>query len=129
VLGKELDGWKGERWVDVRDEGVRDVMRNRMDLAREKGFDGVDPDNVDGFENKNGLGLKKGDAVNFVKFLAAEAHERGLACGLKNGAEFITEVLGDVDYVIVEEAVKYKETGRYMCVVEAGKPVWHVGKS
>lgn len=48
-LGKGLDGWPGERWLDVRSEGVRGVMRERVSLAGEKGCDGVDPDNVDGY--------------------------------------------------------------------------------
>lgn len=125
-LGKAMDGWKGERWVDVRSEGVRDVLKARLDLAREKGFDGVDPDNVDGWENKTGFKLAKGDCVEFVRWLAREAHSRGLSCGLKNGAGFVQEVLPEVEYVVVEEAVRYNETGKYMCVVEAGKPVWHV---
>jgi hypothetical protein len=126
LLGKGVDGWKGERWWDVRSAAVRDVVRQRMDLARERGFDGVDPDNVDGYDNKNGLGLEKRDAVEFVRWLSGEAHARGLACGLKNGGDFVREVVERVEFVVVEEAVRYKEEEKYMCVVENGKPVWHV---
>ncbi|CRK48137.1 hypothetical protein BN1723_001394 [Verticillium longisporum] len=48
-LGSELEGWPGEYWLDTNSEAVRGVMRRRIELAREKGCDGVDPDNVDGF--------------------------------------------------------------------------------
>lgn len=48
-LGNNLDGWAGERWVNVSAESVRSVMRNRSKLAAEKGCDGIDPDNVDGY--------------------------------------------------------------------------------
>ena len=32
-LGSNLAGWPGERWLDVRNAGVRSVMQRRMDLA------------------------------------------------------------------------------------------------
>lgn len=48
-LGKELDGWEDERWVDVTSSGVRDIMKKRIELAWRKGCDAIDPDNVDGF--------------------------------------------------------------------------------
>ncbi|CRK15894.1 hypothetical protein BN1723_017445, partial [Verticillium longisporum] len=48
-LGKELDGWPGEKWVDVASDGVRNVMKKRIQLAANRGCDAIDPDNVDGF--------------------------------------------------------------------------------
>lgn len=48
-LGKGLDGWKGERWVNVSSPGVRDIMRDRIKVAADKGCDAIDPDNVDGY--------------------------------------------------------------------------------
>lgn len=48
-LGKKMEGWEKEKWVDVRSERVRHIMAARLRLAAEKGFDGVDPDNVDGY--------------------------------------------------------------------------------
>jgi hypothetical protein len=48
-LGAKLDGWAGEKWVDLRSENVRKIIQNRVQLAKEKECDGVDPDNVDGY--------------------------------------------------------------------------------
>lgn len=48
-LGKELDGWPGEKWLKLSSENVRRIMKGRVELASEKGCDGVDPDNVDGY--------------------------------------------------------------------------------
>jgi hypothetical protein len=48
-MGKELDGWPGERWLKLGNANVRTIMEGRVTLAREKGCDGVDPDNVDGY--------------------------------------------------------------------------------
>lgn len=48
-LGKELDGWPGEKWLDLNSTNVRSIMAARIKLASEKGCDGIDPDNVDGY--------------------------------------------------------------------------------
>lgn len=48
-LGKELDGWPGERWLNLSSQSVRSIMTARIELASGKGCDGIDPDNVDGY--------------------------------------------------------------------------------
>lgn len=48
-LGLGLDGWLGERWLRLSSPNVRDIMSRRIQLARDKGCDAVDPDNVDGY--------------------------------------------------------------------------------
>jgi endo-alpha-1,4-polygalactosaminidase (GH114 family) len=48
-LGRGLDGWPGEKWLNLESENVRRIMKSRVDLAKSKGCDGVDPDNVDGY--------------------------------------------------------------------------------
>ena len=41
-----LGGWSGERWLDVRKDGVWKVMKDRIKLASDKGCDAIDPDNM-----------------------------------------------------------------------------------
>ena len=48
-MGKALDGWGDEKWLDIRSDHVRDIMAERIKLAHDKGCDAVDPDNVDGY--------------------------------------------------------------------------------
>jgi hypothetical protein len=48
-LGKKMDGWPKEKWVDIRSVHVRTIMSKRIELAAQKGFDAIDPDNVDGY--------------------------------------------------------------------------------
>jgi len=83
TLGKALADWPGERWLDVRSEEVRELLEQRLDLAVKKGCDGVDPDNVDGYSNDNGLGLTASEQLAFNLWLAQQAHQRQLAVGLK----------------------------------------------
>jgi hypothetical protein len=46
VLGTPLDGWPGERWLDIRSPVVRGIMEKRIKACKDKGFLAVDPDNV-----------------------------------------------------------------------------------
>ena len=58
VLGRPDAGWPGERWLDVRQVKVLlPLMKARFQRCVHKGFDAVDPDNVDGVENDTGFPL------------------------------------------------------------------------
>ncbi|KAJ5115239.1 hypothetical protein NUU61_000998 [Penicillium alfredii] len=124
-LGKELEDWN-ERWLNVKSTNVQKIMQARLDLAQEKGCDGVDPDNIDGFDNDNGLGLTLDDAVAYVKFLASEASARGMSIGLKNGAQLVDSVIEDVQWSVNEQCAQFKECGDFAAFIEAGKPVFHI---
>lgn len=76
--------------------------------------------------NKNGLGLKKADSIDFIKFLSREARKRGLSIGLKNAGEIIPDVLNLVDFQVNEECVKYKECQTFESFIKAGKAVFHI---
>jgi hypothetical protein len=109
ALGTPLDGWPGERWLDVRDAGVRRVMLGRLDLARRRGCDGVDPDNVDGFANASGFGLRAEDQLEYNRWLASQAHARGLLVGLKNDVEQVPALLADFDFAVNESCFMFNE--------------------
>jgi len=49
--GEQMKEWKGERWLDIRSPDVFEVVRKRIELAKEKGCDGIDPDNTGTFNN------------------------------------------------------------------------------
>jgi hypothetical protein len=63
------------------------LLLQRMAMCRDKGFHAVEPDNIDGYANNNGLGLTAADQLDFNKWLANTAHGLGLAVGLKNDLE------------------------------------------
>ncbi|TVY55783.1 hypothetical protein LCER1_G003799 [Lachnellula cervina] len=125
-LGKKMDGWPKEKWVDIRSQDIRDIMSRRIELAAQKGFDGIDPDNIDGYDNKNGLGLSKADSIDFIQFLASKAHELKLSVGLKNGGDIIPAVLPFVDFSVNEQCVQYDEVASFSSFIKAGKPVFHI---
>lgn len=101
-LGSALDNWPGERWLDIRSLNVRQIMQVRLDLAKQKGCDGVDPDNVDGYSNQTGLPLTADDQLEYNRFLATEAHKRGLGIGLKNDLDQIPLLVKWFDFSVNE---------------------------
>jgi hypothetical protein len=126
TLGSPLDGWPGERWIDIRSPDVRGIMRARLDRAKARGCDGVEPDNVDGFANGNGLGLTAADQLDYNRFLAAEAHARGLSVGLKNDLDQIPMLLSDFDWALDEQCFEFDECDQLSPFIDAGKAVFQV---
>ena len=104
VLGRAYDGWPGERWLDIRRIGALDpIMGARMDMCRRKGFDAVEPDNMDGYTNRTGFDLTAADQLRYNRWLAAEAHERGLTIALKNDEDQAKALVDDFDFAITED--------------------------
>ena len=127
VLGRDLDGWPGERWLDVRALDVlRPIMAARMDLAVAKGCDGVDPDNVDAYANPTGLPLSSGDQLAYNVALSEEAHARGLSIGLKNDLGQIEALEPFFDFAVNESCLVYDECELLKPFVAAGKAVFGI---
>ena len=126
AVGKALDGWPGERWLDVRDATVRARLADRLDLARARGCDCVEPDNVDGYDNASGFPLQASDALAFVRWLVAEGHQRGLSIGLKNAPELVPQLVDDVDWALSEECVANDECAAFAPFLQAGRAIFHV---
>jgi hypothetical protein len=127
VLGAALDGWPGERWVDVRRlDVVGPILERRLDDAAAKGCDAIDPDNVDGYGHDTGFGLTEDDTVAFLEHLAAASHERGLAIGLKNALEVVPRLVGVVDFAVNEQCLAFDECHLYSPFVESRTPVFGV---
>jgi hypothetical protein len=125
AVGAGLDGWDGEWWIDVMDPTVRSIMEARLDLAVERGCDGVEPDNVDGYANRNGLGLNATEQLDYNRFLADAAHTRGLSVGLKNDLDQLEELEPWFDWALNEECASYDECDRLAVFTDRGKAVFH----
>ena len=127
VKGRELDGWPGERWLDIRSLDVlAPIIEGRLDECRSKGFDGVEFDNIDGFENKTGFSLSGEDQLTYNRYLAQAARSRGLAAGFKNDVEQASDLVGSFDFAVNEECFEYRECGKLGVFIQANKAVFHV---
>ena len=127
IQGNTLEGWEDENWLDIsKIELLSPIIQNRLDLAVEKGCDGVEPDNVDGYLNDNGFALTSQDQLAYNKWLADEAHKRGLTIGLKNDLDQIPELVDYFDFALNEQCFEYDECKTLLPFIEQGKAVFGV---
>lgn len=125
VLGKNLDDWAGEKYVDIRSPVVRNIIAARLDLAVSKGCDGVEPDNVDGYEATTGFPLTAADQLSYNEFIANEAHKRGLSVGLKNDGDQATALQPYFDWALNEQCAQYKECSALDVFIKNNKAVFN----
>lgn len=124
VLGKSLSGWPGERWLDIRKLRVlKPLINARIDRCRAKGFDSVEFDNVNGYQNDTGFPLTGQDQLRFNIWLANAAHKHGLSVGLKNDGPQVRVLVDYFDWALVESCFYYDECQPYDAFVRAGKAV------
>ena len=125
VLGSVYEGYPDERWLDIRRiDLLAPILRHRFDLCRRKGFDGVEPDNIAGYENKTGFPLSGSDQLRFNRWVAREVHRRGMSVALKNDPAQVPALVGSFDFAVVEQCFEYDECEKFSPFVEAGKAVF-----
>jgi hypothetical protein len=127
VIGRDYTGWPGEKWLDVRRiDLLAPIMRARLDLCAAKGFDGVEPDNIEIADNDTGFPIAYEDQLAYALWLAEEAHARGLAIGLKNAPEMATDAVGSFDFAVAEDCFFYGWCDQLEPFLQAGKPVFAI---
>ena len=125
VTGKDYEGWPGEKWLDIRQIDVlAPIMRARLDLCKQKGFDGVEPDNMQIYDNDTGFPISYDDQLRYARWLAQEAHTRGLAIGMKNASDQVSELVTDFDFAITEDCFDQGWCEQMLPFIQAGKPVF-----
>jgi hypothetical protein len=113
IPGSSLPQFDEEAWLDIGNSSaletiIKPVMRARLDRAKQAGCDAVEPDNVDGYDNDETQGkISQSQQVSYNKWLASEAHARGLGVGLKNALDLIPQLLSDFDFAVNEQCYAY----------------------
>jgi hypothetical protein len=127
LLGNPLPDWPGERWLDIRQiDELGPIISGRLELAAQKSCDGVEPDNVDAYQNDSSFRLSYADQLDYNIWLAQEAHARGLSVGLKNNLEQVNVLEPYFDWALIEECFSYQECELLSPFVAAGKAVFGV---
>jgi len=134
VVGEPYSGYPDERWLDTGNYPLfADIMADRLDRCAEKGFDGVEGDNVDAFLHVNpnvedavgtSFSITKQQSINYVLWLAAQSHKRGLAFGLKNAEAIAVEVVDSVDWMLTESCFSHGWCDDTQIFQEKNKPVF-----
>jgi hypothetical protein len=125
VLGKDYEGWIGEKWLDIRRiDLLAPIMLARLDRIAAKGFDAVEPDNMQIWDNDTGFPLTYEDQLRYALWLANKAHQRGLAIGQKNAPDQTKDLVEIYDFAITEDAFYYGWAKDMLPYIQANKPVF-----
>jgi hypothetical protein len=114
----EDPGWPGEFVLDVgtahKRAALARIVDRWIDGCARKGFQAVEPDNLDSYSRSQHL-LTLADDLRFATLLVERAHRDGLAIAQKNTAELHgrgRRVAG-FDFAIAEECQVYSECSAY----------------
>jgi hypothetical protein len=123
VRGNKMQDWN-EKYLDIRSPIVRTLMGKRMDSAKAKGCDAVEPDNMDSYTAKSGFSLTRKDELDYLHFWAEWVHHRGMKVALKNDAELVNSISPQFDFAIAEQCFDYQECTSYAPFIKQGKAVF-----
>ena len=125
INGRRYIGWPGERWLDIRRiDMLAPIMESRLDLCAAKGFDGVEADNLDGYQANTGFAITAADQLAYNAWLANAAHQRGLSIGLKNNPWQVDDLLPYFDFAITEDCFAQGWCQQMYPFIAAGKAVF-----
>jgi hypothetical protein len=127
VIGKAYPGWAGEKFLDIRQiKLLAPIMRARFDMCKSKGFDAIEPDNLDSHQQPTGFPITRAQQIAYNKWIAAEAHARGLSIGLKNVPDLLPELKAHFDWALLEDCYDQGWCSTMSPLIAAGKAVFSV---
>ncbi len=124
VLGNDYPGWPGERFVDIRADALRTIMAKRFDTCKAKGFDALEPDNMDVFEAPSGFPLTRADGVSYALWLADQSHQRGMAIVQKNASSIVADIRKSYDGALTEDCYADNWCADMQPYIDANQPVF-----
>ena len=117
----------GQRWLDIRRPELRPILERRLDLCRDRGFDGILLTGLDGYVRGSGFALEPEQQLAFNRWLAEAAHQRGLAAGIMNDLGQAAELATAFDFLVADACVAQRDCTQAEPFLRAGKPVHLVG--
>jgi hypothetical protein len=122
VLG-QTNGWPGEKWLDIRQLSILEpIITARFRMCAQKGFDAVEPDNIDGYENGTGFPITAAQQLTYDEWIANEVHSLGMAVFQKNDLDQATQLQPYFDGALDEQCNQYSECSSFQPYLSAGKP-------
>ncbi len=125
VVGNIYPAWPDERFLDIRQiEKLKPFITSRFDMIKSKGFDGIEPDNIDIYGEVTDFNLTLNDTKLFCEWIIEEAHSRGLCIGQKNTEELVPLLYKKFDWALTENVFHQNTQNDYSIYISVGKPVF-----
>jgi hypothetical protein len=126
AIGNPLADFPREHWLDVRDEGVRQLMARRVLALAASGCDGVPPSSLAVHAADTGFDLTVGDALDYARWLAERIHAAGMSAGLSGPNELSGELWPTFDFGLALDCVGSTQCSQYAVFSQAQKAVLHL---
>jgi len=127
IIGNDYEGWEGEKWLDIHNyKKFSKIIEKRFDLAKAKGCDGIEPDNIQGYQENTGFDLSYTDQLKFNQWIAKLAHERSMSIGLKNDPDQVNELVDLYDWALIEDCHVWNFCEEFTPFIKKNKPVFQV---
>lgn len=125
VIGKVYPEWPKEKWLDIRQiDKLKPWLNARFSMIINKGFDGVEPDNMDSYDNDPGFDIGIADVKKYADYLILLAHNNGLSIGQKNVKELTPEFASKFDWALTEGAFAEGWQEQMKPYITLNKPVF-----
>jgi len=136
AVGK-MTNWD-EEWLDIRKlNELQALMMPRFQRAKSQGCHGVEPDNIDCYDNDDcwskmtNPSVSSGNAVKAAqitwnKWQASYAHSLGLAIAMKNAVGLVPTLASDYDCAVNEQCQTYQECDAYSAFASKDMGIFQV---
>ncbi len=128
VLGKTMSGYAAERYIDIRSPQVVSIIKARIKMCADKGFDAIEPDIDESYMSNTGFPLTKAIEEAYMTTLTNYAHSLGVAMWGKNPDDtedsYAADMVNVFDAILTESCNQYN-TCTYLDAYTGKKPVFN----
>ncbi|RYP68789.1 hypothetical protein DL769_005432 [Monosporascus sp. CRB-8-3] len=113
-----------ERYVDLRDPRVLDLLRGRLRTAADAGCDGVDPDNIDVYTVDGRINQEQNAQVIRDMAIYAKGPEvsKQMLFGQKNAQNMVSDLVGTLDFAVLEDCITEEFCSAFNPYVNSNPP-------
>ena len=126
AIGNQLANFENERWLDVRDSGVRELMARRVSALAESGCDGIPPSSLAVHAADTGFALTLDDTLDYARWLAERIHAAGMSAGLQGPAALTDQLWPTFDFGLQIDCLARSACSEFDVFRQANKPVLHI---
>jgi hypothetical protein len=124
LLGNYVDQWNAEKYLDIGNrEILLPIIKNRLSMIKNKGFDGIAADNMDTYNKNSGFNITLQKEIDYCRLILSEAHSLGLSVGQVNAPDLITEFYDEFNWLLVQRVFEYNETQSVSAYIGQSKAV------
>ncbi len=126
VIGNPHPQYRSERWLDVGSNAVRELMRSRIELAKTKGCDAIQPANAAVFAADSGFSITPATNQDFALFLVQTAHDQGLSVAWSDEPDALPGLEQVFDWGLAFQCIQYGRCSAWTGFRNAGKALFVV---